>query len=106
VIPAEVARPAKPPAPLEVKRTRTSATYVGVAFGLIVVILVLIIVVQNLGESSVHLFTWRFKLPEGVIVLASAVAGGLIVFLVSLARVLQLRVMARRHQRRHVAAGS
>ncbi len=84
--------------------TRASATYIGVGVGLVVLILVLIFVVQNLHEASVHFITLNFQLPQGVIVLASAVAGGIIVLLVSLARVVQLRRMARRHKHQHTDA--
>jgi uncharacterized integral membrane protein len=87
---------------LQIGRTRASTTYAGVGVGLLVLIVVLIFVVQNLHEATVHFITLRFKLPQGVIVLASAVAGGLIVLLVSLARVIQLRLAARRHARHHV----
>jgi uncharacterized integral membrane protein len=63
--------------------------------GLVILILIIIFVAQNLHESSVHFLAFHFRLAEGLVVLASAVAGGLIVLLVSLARVLQLRRLAR-----------
>jgi uncharacterized integral membrane protein len=99
--PGPVAPTAAPPHGLQVGRTRASTTYAGVGVGLLVLIVVLIFVVQNLHEATVHFITLRFKLPQGVIVLAAAVAGGLIVLFVSLARVVQLRLAARRHTRQH-----
>jgi uncharacterized integral membrane protein len=90
---------------LQIVRTRASTTYAGVGVGLLVLIVVLVFVVQNLHEATVHFITLRFKLPQGVIVLAGAIAGGLIVLLVSLARVIQLRLAARRHTRQHARPG-
>jgi uncharacterized integral membrane protein len=93
---------APPPAePLKVPRTRTSATYIGVGVGLLILILVIIFIAQNLNKASVHFIGFNFRLPLGLLVLAAAVAGGLIVLLISLARVFQLRLMARRHRRAH-----
>jgi len=89
------------PHTLQPRRTRTSTTYVGVGVGLLVLVLVIIFIAQNLNDDRVQFFTAHFDLPEGLIVLASVVAGGLIVLLVSLARVVQLRVAARRHRSGH-----
>lgn len=75
-----------------------------VAVGLIVLILILVFVVQNLHETHMSFITLHFELPAGVLALAAAIAGGLIVYLVSLARVLQLQMAARRHRRQHTAA--
>jgi len=106
VPPAGSAAPAAAPTapgeePLDVRRTRTSAAYVGMGVGLLVLILVIIFIVQNLHDDSVHFITASFRLPMGVIILISAVAGALIVLFVSLARVAQLRLAARRHRRLH-----
>ena len=84
--------------PLVVPKTRTSATYSGVAVGLLVLVLVIIFIAQNLHDSRVHYLGLNFQLPIGLLILASAVAGGIIVLLVSAARVAQLRLMARRHR--------
>lgn len=86
------------PEPLVVPKTRTSAAYIGVAVGLVVLVLVIILIAQNLHDARVHFFTLDFQLPIGLLILAAAVAGGLIVLLVSAARLAQLRLMARRHQ--------
>lgn len=77
-------------------RTRASTTYAGVAGALLVLVLVLIFIIQNLHQTSVHFFTADFRLPTGIVILIAAVAGGLLVLLASGARVLQLRRMARR----------
>lgn len=86
---------------LEVRRTRTGTAYVAIIVGIIVTALVIVFIVQNLHEARVHFVTATFSLPVGVIILGAAVAGALIVVLVSLARILQLRMAARRHRRAH-----
>jgi uncharacterized integral membrane protein len=67
-----------------------------VGVGLLVLILVLVFIIQNLNDASVHYLGLHFRLPIGLFILAAAVAGGVIVLLVSFARVTQLRVRARR----------
>ncbi len=52
-----------------------------------VLVLVLVFITQNLNDASVHFFTLHFRAPIGILILAAALAGGLIVLLVSLARV-------------------
>jgi uncharacterized integral membrane protein len=90
---------AEAPEPLKAPHTRASATYVAVGVGLLILVLVIIFIAQNLKKASVHFLSFHFKMPLGLLILASAVAGGLIVLMVSLARVLQLRLMARRHRK-------
>lgn len=96
---------ATPPARTEM-RTWAAATYAAVAVGLLVLILILIFVIQNLNDASVHFLTLHFQLPIGLIILAAAVAGGIIVLLVSLARVVQLRLVTRRQRQAAEHAGS
>jgi len=93
-LPAATQRP-------RVHRTRTSATYAGVATGLVVLVVVIVFIAQNLDDATVHFVTANFRMPVGLLILAAAVAGGLVILLVSLARVAQLRLMARRHRRAH-----
>lgn len=64
-------------------------------------ILVLIFIIQNLNDASVHYLGLSFRLPVGLLILIGVVAGGVIVLLVSLARVTQLRVRARRSASSH-----
>ncbi len=89
------------PGPLKTGRTRTSATYIAVSIGLVLLVLIVIFIAQNEKQASVHFLTFHFRLALGLIILASTVAGGLVVLMVSLARVLQLRLMARRHRKAH-----
>jgi len=70
----------------------------------VILVLVLDFIIQNLNDASVHFFTAHFRLPVGLLILIAAVAGGLIVWLVGVARVAQLRLMARRHRKAHSTA--
>lgn len=92
---------ASPRHPSPTASTRTSTTYVAVTVGVIVLILLIIFIVQNLEDANFHYLGAHFELPVGVLMLISGVAGGLIVLLVSLARVWQLRVRSRRAQHHH-----
>lgn len=96
-MPAAPTAPAPPPA--TAKRSRSSAAYAGTGVGLIVAILVIVFIVQNQRAATVTFLVFNFRLAEGITILASAVAGGLVVLLVSLARVTQMRRAARRHER-------
>jgi uncharacterized integral membrane protein len=89
------------PPSLKASRTRTSSTYLAVGVSRAILVLVIIFVAQNERQASVHFLGFHFRLPLGLIILASVVAGGLVVLFISLARVLQLRLMARRHRKAH-----
>ena len=89
------------PPSLRIERTRTSSTYLSVGVLLLVLVLVIIFIAQNLRNVSVHFLAFDFRFPLGLVILGAAVAGGLIVLMISLARLLQLRLMARRHRKAH-----
>ncbi|MGE0795118.1 MAG: DUF1049 domain-containing protein [Acidimicrobiia bacterium] len=81
-----------------VRTTRTATALVSVAVGMVVVILMLIFVVQN-SERVRYEFLWTgFTIGAGVGLLLAALAGGLVVSLLGLGRVMQLRLAARRHR--------
>lgn len=85
------------------EQARTATALVSVAAGLAVALLMLIFVVQN-GERVRYEFLWtEFTLGAGVALLLAALAGGLVVALLGIGRVMQLRLAARRHRG---AAGS
>ena len=78
--------------------TRTAAAFVSVAVGMAVAVLMLVFVVQNSQRVTVELLWIDFTLSAGVALLASTIAGGLVVAMLGLGRVLQLRLAARRHR--------
>lgn len=99
--PTTEAPPTPSDVPQRVPRTRASTAYVGVGGGLVVLVLILIFIIQNLDNASLHYLGLQFTLPIGLLMLIALVVGGLIVLFVSLARVTQLRIRARRSPQGH-----
>jgi uncharacterized integral membrane protein len=91
--------PATSPPELKVGRTRTSGAWVVVIFALLVGLLMLVFILQN-GTSQRMAFLWlHFTVPLGVGFLLAAILGGLVVVLIGVARITQIRLVARRHVR-------
>jgi lipopolysaccharide assembly protein A len=91
----------------EIRRTRTSGVWIAVACFAVVLLLLLIFILQNSHTVDVSYFGAHGHLPLGIALLLSAVFGVLLVVLPGTARIIQLRIAARRHRRadaRHVAA--
>jgi uncharacterized integral membrane protein len=72
-------------------------TMVGVGIALLVAILVFIL--QNGRRVGVQFLMLDGTLPLGVALLFAALLGALLVLVAGTARILQLRVVARRHRR-------
>jgi uncharacterized integral membrane protein len=53
-------------------------------------VLLLVFILQNLQDTTIHLFTWSWEIPLGVAMLLAAVVGGFLVALFGTARVVQL----------------
>lgn len=87
----------------KVRRTRISGLWVAVACFAVVLLLLLIFILQNSRTVDVSYFGAHGHLPLGVALLLAAVSGVLLVVLPGAARIIQLRVTARRH--RHADAG-
>ena len=86
---------------LSTGHTRASAAWLAIGVMLLLVLLMLVFVLQN-GHRVALEFLWLdFTLPVGVALLLAAVLGGLLVVLVGAARVVQLRLAARRHRKAH-----
>jgi uncharacterized integral membrane protein len=83
---------------LTVERTRTGAVWVAVIAAAVVLLLLLIFILQNTEQVEVALFGANPNLPLGVALLLAAVLGALIVALIGTARIVQLRILARRHR--------
>jgi uncharacterized integral membrane protein len=98
----EPAGQAPPPAverpELTVDRTRTGGLWVFVIAAAVVILLLLIFILQNTRQVEVALFGANPDLPLGVALLLAAVLGALIVALIGTARIIQLRLLARRHR--------
>ena len=79
--------------------SRTSAAWTLSAAALFLALLMLVFVFQN-GEKVNLEFLWiDLRVPLGAALLLAAVIGGLLVLSLGAARLLQLRLAARRHRR-------
>jgi len=98
--------PTTAPAPLpqhRIQRTRTGGLWVAVAAAALVLLFLLIFILQNSQQVRVSFLGADGQLALGVAMLLSAVAGALLVVLIGTARIVQLRLVARRHRGRDAA---
>lgn len=88
------------PSPPELNRqTRIGAAWVAVAVGVVVLVLLLIFILQNLKPVTVTYFSAHGTMPLGVLLLFAAAGGALLVIILGFARILQMRILARRDRR-------
>jgi uncharacterized integral membrane protein len=81
-----------------IRRTRAGGVWVALAVSAVVLILLLIFILENLKRADISLFGAHVDLPIGVALLLAAAAGALIVVIPGTARIVQLRMTARRHR--------
>jgi uncharacterized integral membrane protein len=81
-----------------VKRTRTGAVWLAVASFAVILALLLIFILQNSDKVQISYFGAHGELPLGVALLFAAVLGILLVVIPGTARIMQLRILARRHR--------
>lgn len=79
--------------------TRTGVAWWALGFSLFLLVLVLIFVLQNLGNTTTSFFGLRWTIPLGLDLLLATLLGGVIAFLLGAARMLQIRRVARRYAR-------
>jgi putative membrane protein len=82
-----------------VEPTRTSMVWTMVGTGVVLLVAILVFILQNGQRVRVRFLVVNGTLPLGVALLFAAVLGALLVLVAGAARVLQLRVVARRHRR-------
>ena len=80
--------------------TRASRTWVALAIGMVLLVIVLVFIVQNLKDVQVNFLAVHWRLPLAIDLLLSTLLGGLIVFTAGSIRILQLRRRIRRPLRR------
>jgi uncharacterized integral membrane protein len=103
--PEAAAGPARPapaagvPQPHRIRRTRSGSAWVAAALFAVVLLLLLIFILQNGRTVAVSFFGATGHLPLGVALLLAAVLGVLLVIIPGTARIIQLRMTARRHRR-------
>src|SRR5215218_11135671 len=82
-----------------IEPTRTSMVWTMVGIGVILLVAILVFILQNSQRVRVRFLMVEGTLPLGVALLFAALLGALLVLAAGAARVLQLRVVARRHRR-------
>jgi putative membrane protein len=82
-----------------IEPTRISMVWTMVGVGVVLLIAILVFILQNGQRARVRFLMVNGTLPLGVALLFAALLGALLVLVVAAARVLQLRVVARRHRR-------
>jgi uncharacterized integral membrane protein len=93
----------KLPAGRPVPRSRIGGLWVAAVVFAFVLLLLLIFVLQNGQRAEVSLFGAHGHLPMGIALLLAAVFGVLLVALPGTARIVQLRLLGRRHGTHHAA---
>jgi uncharacterized integral membrane protein len=89
--------PKQPPPENAVKFTKAAALWSSLIIGFLVLIILLIFFAQNTESATFHFLGWSWSLPLGVALLAAAILGGLITFLIGAARIVQLRRAAKKN---------
>jgi lipopolysaccharide assembly protein A len=82
-----------------IEPTRTSMVWTMVGLGVVLLVAILVFILQNGQRVRVRFLMVDGTLPLGVGLLFAALLGALLVLVAGAARVLQLRVVARRHRR-------
>jgi uncharacterized integral membrane protein len=82
-----------------VRRTRIGGWWVASALFAVVLLLLLIFILENSQRVDISFFGAHGHLPLGVALLLAAVLGILLVVIPGTARIVQLRMVARRHRR-------
>jgi putative membrane protein len=85
--------------PLQVERTRTSSTWVSIAVAVVFLVLLIIFIAQNDRKVPLHFFGASGTVSEALALIAAAVGGAALVLAVGVARIVQLRIGGRRHNR-------
>jgi uncharacterized integral membrane protein len=94
------------PAQHVVKRTRVGGVWVASALFAVVLLLLLIFILENGQRVDIGYFGAHGHLPLGVALLLAAVLGVLLVVIPGTGRIIQLRLLARRHRRLDAQRGA
>jgi uncharacterized integral membrane protein len=82
-----------------IEPTRTSMVWTMVGIGVVLLVAILVFILQNGQRVRVRFLVVTGTLPLGAALLFAALLGALLVLVAGAARVLQLRVVSRRHRR-------
>jgi uncharacterized integral membrane protein len=92
-------RDSRPDRTASVPRTRTAGLWIAAVLFAVVLLLLLIFILQNGQRARISFFGAHGNPPVGVALLLAAVFGVLLVALPGTARIVQLRILARRRGR-------
>lgn len=98
-LPSESQAVADPTLSGRLPRSSSGVTWVVLACGLVLLVVILIFILENPKSVRARFFTVGWKIPLGVDLLFAAVLGGLVVFLIGSVRIVVLRRLARRRRR-------
>jgi uncharacterized integral membrane protein len=84
---------------LNLERTRASSVWVAVVVGVVFLILLIDFIAQNNRKVSIHFFGLSGRVSEALALLVAAVGGAVVVLMAGAARIIQLRVTTRRHNK-------
>ena len=100
------APPAAPPRQHVLRRTRAGGVWVALALSAVVLLLLLVFILENGHRADIAFLGAHVSLPLGVALLLAAVAGAVVVIIPGTARIIQLRITARRHRQIDAAAAT
>jgi uncharacterized integral membrane protein len=75
-----------------------------VAIAIVALVIVLVFILENLHATDATFFGAHWRIPLGIDLLLAALLGATVVFVIGAARVVQLRLLARRRGKRSGAA--
>jgi uncharacterized integral membrane protein len=91
-------QPTLHPARISVPRTRTSAIWAGVWFGVVVLVLLIVFVAQNTASVQIKFLWMSGHFSLALALLVAGVAGTVIAMAVAAARIIQLRRLVKQHR--------
>jgi uncharacterized integral membrane protein len=97
-------RPSEPAVARGVRGTRTGTLWTLVVLSVLAGVVALVFIVQNSQRTKVSFLGWHGHVPLSVALLCATALGALLVLLAGAARVVQLRLAARRQ--RKISRGS
>jgi uncharacterized integral membrane protein len=89
-----------PPTAEHVTPTRISASWTAVVAAVVVLTILVIFIAENTQRSTVNFVGFHGHAPTAVVLLIAAIGGASIVIIVGLARIIQLRKVAKHSEAR------
>jgi uncharacterized integral membrane protein len=84
---------------VQVERTRTSAAWIAITVAVVFLILLIVFIAENNQSVKISFFGASGHVSEALALVIAAVAGAALVLLIGTGRLLQLRLVAHRHNR-------